>query len=114
MSGRESTEQGRSGRRGAEALRNPGTSDQPPQGSQRVEAKAAEQEPEHHFDPGQAPSEQGEKDHPSGATEGPPAITRKRRRGVAHLPASTPGTAGSISRATGPLTDRRHSRARRV
>lgn len=64
MSSRESTEQGKSGARGAEAERSEGAGQQPRQGSGRVEA-AAEREPKHHFEPGSAPSEQGDRSNPS-------------------------------------------------
>ena len=61
---KESTEQGKSGQRGAEASQTDGIGGQPRQGSQRTEV-AGEAEPKHHFAPGQAPSEQGDKNHPS-------------------------------------------------
>lgn len=61
MSSRESAEQGKSGRRGAEAPGNEGSGGQPRQGSQRVETRSDE-EPKHSFMPGQAPSRQGDGD----------------------------------------------------
>lgn len=74
MSG-ESTEQGRSGARGAEAAQTPGTQDQPRQGDRRTEAQGAgEEEPKHHFAPGHRPSEQGD-----GSTPGPETIKRDQQ-----------------------------------
>ena len=65
MSDRESTEQGASGRRGAEASRTESEGRQPRQGTNRVEQPRTEEEPKHRFEAGRAPSEQGEQDHPS-------------------------------------------------
>ena len=63
---KESTEQGQSGRQGAQASQTPGAGKQPRQGSNRTEVYGAgEQETQHHFAPGHAPSEQGEQGSPS-------------------------------------------------
>ena len=63
----EAQSQGMAGTRGAEASGTPGVQAQPEQGSNRSPAARHNQEPEVRkgFAPGQAPSEQGEKDHPS-------------------------------------------------
>lgn len=61
MSSKESTQQGESGKRGAEASRTDGAGSQPRQGDRRTEVYGAgEREPKHHFAPGHAPSEQGD------------------------------------------------------
>lgn len=65
MSSKESTEQGRAGRSGAQAAQTGEPGGQPRQGSGRVEQPRGTDEPKHHFDSGEAPSEQGEQDHPS-------------------------------------------------
>lgn len=67
MSSRESTEQGNSGKRGAEASHDGGTGGQPRQGDRRTEFYGADgdQEPKHQFAPGHAPSEQGDNDTPT-------------------------------------------------
>jgi hypothetical protein len=72
----ESTEQGNSGKRGAEAPRTGGPGDQPRQGDRRTELYGTgDREQKHHFAPGHAPSEQGGngtpgpakiKEHPQG------------------------------------------------
>lgn len=77
MSNRESTEQGRSGRSGAEASQEGGRAGQPRQGAGRVEQPRGSDEPEHHFESGTAPSEQGEKDHPS------PDVIARNQQGLA-------------------------------
>lgn len=73
----ESTEPGNSGARGAEAPG--GTGDQQPrQGSARTEPNGAgDSEPKHHFAPGHAPSEQGDKSHPS------PEVIKQHQQGLA-------------------------------
>lgn len=76
MSNRESTEQGKSGQRGAEAAEEEGTGKQPRQGSDRVEAQGGEEEPKHHFPPGHAPSEQGETGSPN------PETIKKHQQGL--------------------------------
>jgi hypothetical protein len=61
----ESTEQGNSGKRGAEASRQAGSGDQPRQGDQRTEFYGTgDREEKHHFAPGHAPSEQGDNNTP--------------------------------------------------
>jgi hypothetical protein len=77
MSSRESTTQGESGRRGSEAEQNEGAGRQPPQGSQRVEQPRGSDERKHTFDPGRAPSEQGESEHPS------PEVIARHQQGLA-------------------------------
>lgn len=67
MSSKESTEQGKSGKRGAEAERVAGGGKQPRQGSDRVENRPDTEEPKHHFAEGSRPSEQGETGSPSPA-----------------------------------------------
>jgi hypothetical protein len=75
---RESTEQGRSGRQGAQASQAPGAGGQPRQGSNRTEVYGAgEQETQHQFAPGHAPSEQGEQGSPS------PEKIREHQQGLA-------------------------------
>ena len=65
MSSRESTEQGDSGKKGAQASQTPGAGDQPRQGSNRTEFYGTgDQETKHRFAPGQAPSEQGNQENP--------------------------------------------------
>lgn len=63
----EAKEQGMSGNRGAEEGRVEGEQRQPPQGSDRAPAARHQQPAEERkgFSTGQAPSEQGEKAHPS-------------------------------------------------
>jgi hypothetical protein len=74
---RESNEQGRSGRKGAEASRTQGRGKQPRQGSDRTEVYGAgEREEKHHVSPGHAPSEQGEMGHRG------PEVIREHQRGV--------------------------------
>jgi hypothetical protein len=74
---RESNEQGRSGRKGADASRTAGQGKQPRQGSGRTEVYGAgEREEKHHFSPGHAPSEQGEMGHRS------PDVIREHQRGM--------------------------------
>jgi hypothetical protein len=77
MSDRESTEQGASGRRGAQASQTEGEGRQPRQGSNRVEQPRGEEEPKHHFEGGRAPSEQGERDHRS------PEVIAREQQGLA-------------------------------
>lgn len=77
MSDRESTEQGASGRQGAEASQTEGEGRQPRQGSGRVEQPRTEGEPKHHFEPGHAPSEQGGQDHRS------PEVIARNQQGLA-------------------------------
>lgn len=75
---KESTEQGRSGRNGAEAAQTEGAGGQPQQGSQRTELYGSgDQEPKHHFAPGHPPSEQGDKSHPS------PQAIKENQQGLA-------------------------------
>jgi hypothetical protein len=76
MSSSESKEQGRAGRRGAEAKGERGRGAQPRQQAGRVE-QPAEAEPKHHFPPGRAPSEQGETEAPS------PESIKKNQQGFA-------------------------------
>lgn len=58
--------QGRAGAEGGpRAERTPGTGKQPRQGSNRTETTRQASAERTHFEPGEAPSEQGEKDHPS-------------------------------------------------
>lgn len=65
----ESTQQGESGKRGAEASQSPGNGQQPRQGDQRTEFYGTgEREEKHHFPPGHAPSEQGDRSTPSPET----------------------------------------------
>jgi hypothetical protein len=87
MSSRESTEQGRSGRRGAEAEKEEGTGKQPRQGSNRVEA-AGDQEPKHTFEEGRAPSEQGD-GNPS------PETIKRNQQGLAGGGTGQSGSHGS-------------------
>jgi hypothetical protein len=62
----ESTEQGNSGKRGAEASREGDTGDQPRQGDRRTEFYGTgDREQKHHFAPGHAPSEQGDNGTPN-------------------------------------------------
>lgn len=82
---KESTEQGKSGQRGAEASQMEGAGDQPRQGSRRNEV-AGESEPKHHFAPGHAPSEQGDKSNPS------PGVIAEHQQGVS---GSRSGQSGS-------------------
>lgn len=66
---KESAEQGESGRRGSEASQQAGAGSQPRQGAQRTESQPrGDSEPEHHFEAGRAPSEQGEQGSPSPET----------------------------------------------
>lgn len=65
MSSKQSTEQGRSGRAGAEASQPGEPGSQPRQGSDRVELPREAAEPKHHFDAGRAPAEQGKQENPS-------------------------------------------------
>lgn len=65
----ESTRQGESGKRGAEASRDSGGARQPRQGDRRTEVYGAgEREEKHHFAPGHAPSEQGDRGTPGPET----------------------------------------------
>lgn len=89
MSSRESTEQGASGRRGAEASKVEGTGQQPRQGSNRTEPRQAESEPKHHFEAGQAPSEQGDKSHPS------PEVIARKQQGLAGSGGGHQGSRGA-------------------
>jgi hypothetical protein len=74
---RESNEQGRSGRKGADASRTEGRGKQPRQGSDRTEVYGAgKRERDHHFEPGHAPSEQGEMDHRS------PEVIKEHQQGL--------------------------------
>jgi hypothetical protein len=62
----EAQRQGESGGRGAEAARSAGAGRQNPQTSERPNSERMQHAAERkHFEPGHAPSEQGEKDHPS-------------------------------------------------
>lgn len=83
--GKDSREQGMSGKRGAQAEQTPGVGRQPPQGSDRAPDQRHQhqrREGEHHFAPGQAPSEQGEKEHPS------PHVIAEHQQGMASRPRS--------------------------
>jgi hypothetical protein len=70
--------QAESGRRGAEQRRTGASDEQPPQASQRAPAARHQQPPEatKHFAEGHAPSEQGEKDHPS------PEVVKRHQQGA--------------------------------
>lgn len=70
--------QAESGRRGAEESQIEGTTDQAPQGSQRAPAARHQDPPEvrKHFAEGQAPSEQGERGHPS------PGVVKRHQQGM--------------------------------
>ena len=96
MSSRESTEQGRSGRRGAEASRTEGAGGQPRQGANRTEPYAAEEEQKHHFEPGQRPSEQGEEGSPS------PDTVRRHQQGYSGTGTGQSGSHAGGSGHTGP------------
>jgi hypothetical protein len=62
----ESTRQGDSGKRGAEASRDGDVGGQPRQGDRRTEFSGTdEREQKHHFAPGHAPSEQGDNTTPT-------------------------------------------------
>lgn len=73
----EAKEQGLSGAAGAREAQIDGVTDQPPQGSDRAPAARFQQPQEQrkHFARGQAPSEQGEKGHPS------PEMIKKNQQG---------------------------------
>lgn len=89
---KESTEQGKSGRRGAEAAQPNRQGDQPRQGAQRTEARSAQsEEPKHHFASGQAPSEQGEKGHPS------PEVIKQHQQGLSGSGTGHQGAGGAHS-----------------
>lgn len=98
MSNRESTTQGNSGQRGSEASQTEGDRGQPRQGANRVERPSGESEPKHHFEPGRAPSEQGEQEHPS------PEVVARRQQGFA-------GTGTGASGSTGAHGDRSEEEA---
>lgn len=74
----EAKKQGMSGDRGAQEGKVEGTQRQPPQGSNRSPVARFQQPAEErkHFAPGQAPSEQGEKEHPS------PDMIRQNQQGA--------------------------------
>lgn len=74
----EAKEQGLSGRAGVREATTGADGDQPPQGSGRSPGAANEQprEARKHFEPGAAPSEQGEKGHPS------PEKIREHQQGI--------------------------------
>lgn len=74
----EAKEQGMAGNRGAQAEQTPGMQAQPEQGSNRSPAARHNQAPEVRkgYEPGQAPSEQGEKEHPS------PHVIARNQQGI--------------------------------
>ena len=81
--GKDSREQGTSGQSGPQAERMEGAGRQNPQGSDRAPAQRHQHQGEdqrHDFEPGQAPSEQGEKDHPS------PHVIAQHQQGMASRP----------------------------
>ena len=78
--GNDSREQGMSGTSGAQAGQTPGVGRQPPQGSDRAPDRRHQHQGEDeriHFEAGHAPSEQGEKDHPS------PHVIAQHQQGMA-------------------------------
>lgn len=75
---KEAQEQGMAGASGAQASHSGGVGAQPEQGSNRSPAARNNQEPEARkgFEPGHAPSEQGEKGHPS------PHVIAQHQQGI--------------------------------
>lgn len=74
----EAARQSKSGLRGAEQSQVEGAKGQPPQGSQRAPAARHQEEPEvrKHLAEGRAPSEQGERGHPS------PEVVKRHQQGA--------------------------------
>ena len=89
----EAREQGMSGNQGPQAGQMEGTGRQPPQGSDRAPAARHQQPAEErkHFAPGHAPSEQGEKDHPS------PDVIAQHQQGLGRQSGSHAGSVGDRS-----------------
>jgi hypothetical protein len=88
----EAQQQGMSGNRGAQAEQSEGAQGQPAQASNRRPSEH-EQSPEQrkHFPEGHAPSEQGEKDHPS------PHVIAQHQQGIGRQSGSHAGSQGDRS-----------------